>query len=412
MEIREGYKQTGIGVIPQEWHIQRLHSLVRYHNAGIYKKKELYGEGCNIVGVSNLYEIHYVGGQEFGRVPLSEQELKQYSLTNNDLLYGESSLVREGIARTVYVTKGGAGTAFAWHTRRYSVDQKALLSKYLYYYLQSRPARKHMMAKSIQTALTGINTTEYFACPIPLPPLAEQTAIATALNDADALISSLERLIAKKRNIKQGAMQELLTGKNRLTGFGKQKGYKQTDMGIIPRDWNLDEIQNLANITTGAKNTQDRIPDGEYPFFVRSQTVERINTYSFDGEAVLTAGDGVGTGKVFHYINGKFDFHQRVYKISDFSERLDGYFFYLYFSNNFINRIIQMTAKSSVDSVRREMIAKMFIPLPPKTEQTYIAQILFNMDAEIEALEKKLEKYKMIKQSMMQNLLTGKIRLV
>src|SRR3989338_984802 len=112
------------------------------------------------------------------------------------------------------------------------------------------------------------------------------------------------------------------------------EGYKQTEVGVIPRDWEVDKIQNLADITTGAKNTQDRIPDGDYPFFVRSQTVERINSYSFDGEAVLTAGDGVGTGKVFHYINGKFDFHQRVYKISNFSDRLDGYFFYLYFSKN------------------------------------------------------------------------------
>ena len=83
--------------------------------------------------------------------------------------------------------------------------------------------------------------------------------------------------------------------------------YKRTDIGVIPSDWDVDEIQNHSDITTGSKNTQDRIEDGKYPFFVRSQKVERINTYSFDGEAVLTAGDGVGTGKVFHYINGKFD---------------------------------------------------------------------------------------------------------
>jgi len=94
-------------------------------------------------------------------------------------------------------------------------------------------------------------------------------------------------------------------------------GYKQSEVGIIPEDWKVDSIINQASITTGAKNTQDRIGDGRYPFFVRSQTVEKINSYSFDGEAVLTAGDGVGTGKVFHYINGKFDYHQRVYKISN-----------------------------------------------------------------------------------------------
>jgi type I restriction enzyme S subunit len=134
---------------------------------------------------------------------------------------------------------------------------------------------------------------------------------------------------------------------------------------VIPKDWEVNYIGNLADISTGSRNTQDRVEDGEYPFFVRSQTVERINSYSYDGEAVLTAGDGVGTGKVFHYINGKFDVHQRVYRITDFVPSLDGYFFYLFFASNFYDRIMQMTAKSSVDSVRMDMIAKMQFPYLP-----------------------------------------------
>lgn len=190
------------------------------------------------------------------------------------------------------------------------------------------------------------------------------------------------------------------------------KGYKLTEVGVIPEDWELASIEDVAQITTGSKNTQDKIEDGEYPFFVRSQTVEHINSYSYDGEAVLTAGDGVGTGKVFHYIRGKFDAHQRVYRISEFSSRLNGYFFYLYFSNHFYNRIMQMTAKSSVDSVRREMIAKMLIPLPPtKAEQEAIAEALSDADALIEALEQLVAKKRQLKQCAMQELLTGKRRL-
>ena len=188
--------------------------------------------------------------------------------------------------------------------------------------------------------------------------------------------------------------------------------YKQTEIGMIPADWSLGHIENYADITTGAKNTQDRVDEGAYPFFVRSQTVERINTYSFDGEAVLTAGDGVGTGKVFHFVNGKFDAHQRVYRISNFNEELNGYFFYLYFSSHFYGRIMQMTAKSSVDSVRREMIAKMQIPIPPtKSEQEAIAEALSDADALIESLEQLLVKKRQIKQGTMQELLTGKRRL-
>lgn len=189
------------------------------------------------------------------------------------------------------------------------------------------------------------------------------------------------------------------------------EGYKKTEVGIIPNDWQLECIGNIVNITTGNKNTQDRIPEGKYPFFVRSQKIERINTFSFDGEGVLTAGDGVGTGKVFHYINGKFDFHQRVYLIHSFNQKVHGYYFYIYFSKNFYDRIMSMTAKSSVDSVRRDMISNMKIVLPPLREQQKIATALSDTDALISELEKLIEKKQAIKTATMQQLLTGKTRL-
>ncbi|MDQ3624378.1 MAG: restriction endonuclease subunit S, partial [Verrucomicrobiota bacterium] len=174
-------------------------------------------------------------------------------------------------------------------------------------------------------------------------------------------------------------------------------GYKETEIGMIPDDWHVAKIAEHAAIKTGKRNTQDRVEDGEYPFFVRSQVVERINSYSFDGEAVLTAGDGVGTGKVFHYINGPFDFHQRVYRISDFSASLDGYFFYLVFSTRFFDRIMSLTAKSSVDSVRLEMIAGMQIPLPPVEEQRAIATALSDADALLGGLDRLIAKKRDLK---------------
>lgn len=188
-----------------------------------------------------------------------------------------------------------------------------------------------------------------------------------------------------------------------------KEGYKQTEIGVIPMDWEIDYVKNLALIKTGSRNTQDKIENGLYPFFVRSQTIERINSYSFDGEAVLTAGDGVGVGKVIHYVNEKFDCHQRVYRISNFVSNLNGYFFYLYFSNNFYDRIMQMTAKSSVDSVRMDMISDMFIPIPPTlSEQTAIANALSDADELITSLEKLIAKKRNIKQGAMQQLLQPK----
>src|SRR5690606_12729320 len=183
---------------------------------------------------------------------------------------------------------------------------------------------------------------------------------------------------------------------------------KKTEIGLIPEDWKVKKISEFAKITTGNKNTQDKISTGKYPFFVRSQIVERINSYSFDGEAVLTAGDGVGVGKVFHYINDKFDFHQRVYAISQFDSKVSGFYFFKYFQSNFYNRIMQMTAKSSVDSVRMETIADMYIPLPPLAEQEAIANALSDADAWIEKLEQLIAKKRLIKQGAMQTLLTPK----
>lgn len=190
-----------------------------------------------------------------------------------------------------------------------------------------------------------------------------------------------------------------------------KKGYKQTDIGVIPKDWDIRPIGEVLKVTTGNKNTQDKKDDGIYPFFVRSQTVERINTYTFDGEGVLTAGDGVGTGKVFHYINGKFDYHQRVYLMHGFDDKVLGKYFFWFFSKYFYERINQLTAKSSVDSVRREMIADMLMPLPKKDEQTAIATALSDTDVLIAALDKKIAKKQQIKQGAMQQLLTGKKRL-
>lgn len=183
-----------------------------------------------------------------------------------------------------------------------------------------------------------------------------------------------------------------------------------------PKDWKLDLVKHHCKITTGSKNTQDADDSGEFPFFVRSQTIEKIGTYSFDGEAVLTAGDGVGVGKVFHYYNGKFDYHQRVYKMSDFSKELDGKYFFLFFKNNFAKQTQSASAKTSVDSVRLEMIADMPLVLPRIKEQQKIADILSSVDSAIESTSKIISKQKRIKTALMQDLLTngidenGKIR--
>lgn len=136
----------------------------------------------------------------------------------------------------------------------------------------------------------------------------------------------------------------------------------------------------MCSIATGKSNTQDKIEDGEYPFYVRSPIIERSNKYLYDEEAVLTVGDGVGTGKVFHYVNGKYDLHQRCYRMYDFSDKLNAKYFFQVFSKMFYRRVMAMTAKTSVDSVRMEMIADMEIPVPSIEEQVQISRYLEDLD--------------------------------
>ena len=144
--------------------------------------------------------------------------------------------------------------------------------------------------------------------------------------------------------------------------------------------WKQRKVKELCSISTGKSNTQDKVDDGEYPFYVRSPIVERSKKYLYDEEAVLTVGDGVGTGKVFHYVNGKYDLHQRCYRMFNFSEELNAKYFYHIFSKMFYKRVMSMTAKTSVDSVRMDMIADMEIPVPNIKEQEKIGAFFSDID--------------------------------
>lgn len=160
-------------------------------------------------------------------------------------------------------------------------------------------------------------------------------------------------------------------------------------------------IGDICHISTGKSNTQDKKDDGIYPFYVRSPHIERSNKYLYDEEAVLTVGDGVGTGKVFHYVNGKYDLHQRVYRMFNFKDINAKYFYYL-FSQKFYKRVMSMTAKSSVDSVRLEMISQMEIEYPSINEQETIANYFTSLDSQISASTSRLASLKQMKAASLQ----------
>lgn len=233
---------------------------------------------------------------------------------------------------------------------------------------------------------------------IALPGFEEQRAIATTLSDMDALLDGLDRLIAKKRAIKQATMQQLLTGQTRLPGFSGE--------------WEVKRLGDVAHIKTGSKNNEDKAENGDYPFFVRSENIERISSYSYDCEAILVPGEG-RIGEIFHYISGKFDVHQRVYAITQFNQDVSGRFVHLYLSANFGAWAMQNTVKATVDSLRLPTFLDFQMCIPPTVEeQIAIATVLTDMDTEITTLETHRTKTRALKQAMMQELLTGRTRLI
>ncbi len=160
-------------------------------------------------------------------------------------------------------------------------------------------------------------------------------------------------------------------------------------LGELPNGWQEIALRYLARIETGSRDTVDAVPGGEYPFIIRSQTPLEIDTYSYDTEAVLTAGDGA-VGEIFHHINGRFEVHQRVYVMHDF-HGLDGRYFYYYFSSEFGQTVAYGGAQSTVASLRRPMFTGFPVAVPPLEVQRAIANYLDRETAQIDAFIAKNE---------------------
>lgn len=177
-----------------------------------------------------------------------------------------------------------------------------------------------------------------------------------------------------------------------------------------PKDWEENKLGNLAFIKTGNKNNEDKVSGGKYPFYVRSEKVERINTFSYDTEAILVPGEG-NIGSVFHYVNGKFDVHQRVYAITNFRDTLNAKYLYWFMVKNFGSYALSQTSKATVDSLRLPAFKNFCVVIPPFPEQKAIADALTAFDTHINNLAKLIEKKKMIRDGAVEDLVTGKRRL-
>lgn len=400
MELREGFRQTDLGIYPEDWSQRTIEEFGPYVTSGSRGWGSYYSEhGDLFVRITNLTrEWIYLNLSDlrFVKLPQHSNEGLRTKLKENDILIS----ITADIGIIGFVTNDVPTPAYInQHISLVRFDSESICPKFVSYFIASNAVQKIFRSLTDAGAKAGMNLSTVKQIKFMLPPSKlEQEAIANTLSDTDAYVESLEKLVAKKRLIKKGVMQELLTGIRRLKGCNSKLINKK--------------LGEVAHIKTGNRNNQDKIEDGQYPFFVRSNHVERINTYSHDCEAILVPGEG-GIGKIFHYINGRFDVHQRVYAITNFIPEVSAKYIYLYMSENFGAHAMENSVKATVDSLRLPTFLNFEITMPQlKEEQEAIANTLTDMEQEIRKCEEKLQKARLIKQGMMQELLTGRIRLV
>jgi len=272
--------------------------------------------------------------------------------------------------------------------------KESINDKFLFHFFNTTKFNNSVLTNGEGGVRIYLFYENFSSIPFSLPALSEQKKIASFISEIDKKISELKQ----KKNLlvqyKNGVTQKI---------FSQELRFKDAQGKVFP-NWKETIMGEVAEITTGNKDTQNRIEYGKYPFFVRSQTIEKIDSFSFDGEAILTSGDGVGVGKNFHYINGKFDFHQRVYCLNNFKSEVFGKYIFYFFSENFNKRIMRMSAKNSVDSIRRDMIFDMPISLPTQAEQIKIANFFTVIDEKINRTQTQLEKTEDYKKGLLQNM--------
>lgn len=396
VQVPKGYKQTEVGVIPEDWQVKKLSELASFRTGPF--GSALHKSDYITNGVPVINPMHIIDGQINPSEDMTITEVTANKLSEFRLNSGEVIIGRRGeMGRCAVVREENSG--WLCGTGSMIVRPKNHINpQFLQRVLASPVVISAIEETSVGSTMINLNQSTLGGLWIQAPSALEQKAIAEALSDADALIESLEQLIAKKRQIKQGAMQELLTGQRRLPGFSGE--------------WIQQCLGDIAHIKTGGRNNQDKVENGEFPFFVRSATVERINTFTHDCEAILVPGEG-GIGSIFHYIFGKFDVHQRVYAITQFAGNVSGKFIYYYMKTYFGRHAMENSVKATVDSLRLPTFQDFAVKIPSSVEeQIEIASILSEMEQELEMLEERLQKTQAIKQSMMQELLTGRIRLI
>ena len=407
MEVKAGYKQTDSGIIPNDWECRKLNELAGYVN-GKAQEGSIKDSGKYVV-VNSKFIASDGEVKKYSDVCLCEAKVGDVLMVLSDVPNGRA------IAKCFLVNEKD----------KYSVNQRICLlsprgidGRLLFYKLNRNP---HFISFDDGVKQTNLRKQDVLNCPIGFPQSqAEQQAIANALSDADALIESLEQLIEKKRQIKQGVMQELLTGKRRLPGFSGE--------------WEVRQLESIADVKTGpfgsALHESDYAREGtpiitvEHlgEFGVEHTNLplvsdfdrQRLKAYSLEkGDIVFSRVGSVDRNALIRQEEDGWLFSGRLLRVRPDKRQIFAPFLsYQFRGAMFLSKVRSVAVGQTMACLNTQILNGIPVLIPKVPEQTAIGEVLTGIDDELEVLELRLKKASTIKQAMMQELLTGKVRLV
>lgn len=381
-----------MNTLPSGWERKKLGDLFEFKN-GLNTDKSQYGKGTKFVNVMDIFNNTLLTENNIlGRVTISEKQFEENKLNYGDILFNRTSEIFDEIAMAaVYMDCKPA--VFGGFVIRARAIKNVFDAVYSSYGFQSDFFRNQVVKLGQGAIRANIGQKDLAKVNILIPPLSEQTKIVNILSTWDKAIQTTEQLLANSQQQKKALMQQLLTGKKRLKGFSGE--------------WREIKLSDLCSITTGKKDVNEGNPTGLYPFFTCAKECTYSDAYSFDGEALLIAGNGViGTT---HYYVGKFEAYQRTYVLQDF-RNIYTHFLHQYILFFLEKNIEREKQHGAMPYIKVGLLNNFIVTVPLWEEQQKIAQILSTQDHEIDTLQQKLTCLKQEKKALMQKLLSGKVR--
>ena len=414
MELKPGYKQTEVGVIPEDWEVHPFSELLDFRN-GVNADKHAYGKGVPFINVLEVITKAHLRKSDIpGRVSIARGVVDSYAVRRGDLLFNRTSETQEEVGlSSVYLDE--ETVVFGGFVIRGRPTNASIDATYSGYAFRAPAIRSQITAKGQGAIRANIGQADLRQVLVPLPPLPEQRAIAGVLGDVDALLGALEKLIAKKRDLKQAAMQHLLTGQTRLPGFSGE--------------WEVRRLGDVAEIVSGG-TPRTIVPtywDGGVKWCTPTDITGTAAKYLSETERTISQA-GLASCSAQLLPAGALLLCSRAtigeLKIaaceictnqgfkSLIARKGVSYEFLYYLLLTMKPQMVEKAIGSTFLEISKKDTASLEVSFPLFDEQTAIAGVLSDMDDELAGLEARLAKTRALKQGMMQELLTGRVRLV